>query len=496
MRSGVQDFLPKPVSSGSAEGNAGAVRSGDSAKRRSARPGQIDRGDGLEGRRGYDDGRREPGRSALRRSHAKRAVLLDFARPLGNVHLLLDLHPRFGIRDAVDESGPSRQPLFRGAADAPQNETGNSWAGPCSPRNGKPFPVPPLERVVNVAQNEFRHGAGGSSVRNSPPSGARCCAWPRMILMVAEANVPALWTLERRLLALKGFGIEPDRTRIIINRWHKGDDEVVEEHREGNKAPVFACLPNDFRKASAAVNLGTPLMENHNNVLTTRYRQLAAQLAGIEIAIPVSKTRPARHCFHFQEEVAYDVPLAPHARHTNGFRLSKDRDSPQADSETESRSPERNQARRCSPRSRSDPRSACRRRIDTDELAGTGAAGAGSAGRSFWPRPAGTAAGRSHGLRHPGQHLQAGLHRTQRNAGTDDHAVSRRRAPDEHHRPDCFRDRPPRGRIVADGGRPACRRLARQRDHSAAGGRWSLPLHPAIRPRPTDGGRSGRQSHV
>src|SRR5262249_43401127 len=32
----------------------------------------------------------------------KRTVLLDFARPLGNVHLLLDLHPKFGIRDAVD----------------------------------------------------------------------------------------------------------------------------------------------------------------------------------------------------------------------------------------------------------------------------------------------------------------------------------------------------------------------------------------------------------
>src|SRR5438132_2441685 len=32
----------------------------------------------------------------------KRTVLLDFARPLGNIHLLLDLHPKFGIRDAVE----------------------------------------------------------------------------------------------------------------------------------------------------------------------------------------------------------------------------------------------------------------------------------------------------------------------------------------------------------------------------------------------------------
>src|SRR5215469_15677927 len=32
----------------------------------------------------------------------KRVALLDFAHPLGNVHLLLDLHLKFGVRDAVD----------------------------------------------------------------------------------------------------------------------------------------------------------------------------------------------------------------------------------------------------------------------------------------------------------------------------------------------------------------------------------------------------------
>jgi hypothetical protein len=46
---------------------------------------------------------------------------------------------------------------------------------------------------------------------------------------------------------------------------------------------VFASLPNDFRIASTAVNLGTPLQENHNNILSSRYRQIAAQLAGLDV---------------------------------------------------------------------------------------------------------------------------------------------------------------------------------------------------------------------
>ncbi len=89
--------------------------------------------------------------------------------------------------------------------------------------------------------------------------------------------------MERRLLALKGFGIEPDRARVIINRWHKGDEEVLKSIQKDINRPVFACLPNDFRLASAAVNLGTPMQENHNNLLSSRYRQIAAQLAGIDV---------------------------------------------------------------------------------------------------------------------------------------------------------------------------------------------------------------------
>ena len=120
----------------------------------------------------------------------------------------------------------------------------------------------------------------------------------RMILIVAEANVPSLWTLERRLLALKGFGISQERARIIINRWHKGDDEVLKSIQKDISRPMFASLPNDFRKASQAVNLGTPILENHNNILSSRYRQIAGQLVGIDTSVSEKKS-PLSGLFSF-----------------------------------------------------------------------------------------------------------------------------------------------------------------------------------------------------
>jgi pilus assembly protein CpaE len=211
----------------------------------------------------------------------KRVALLDFARPLGNVHLLLDLHPKFGVRDAVDNMDRLDSHFFSGLLTRHKTKL-EILGGATQAEEWQSIAVAPLERVVNVAQNAFDLVLldMGSQFSSEWISILRMA---RMILLVSEANVPALWTMERRLLALKGFGIEPDRTRVIINRWHKGDEEVLKSIQKDINRPVFACLPNDFRMASAAVNLGTPMQENHNNLLSSRYRQIAAQLAGMDV---------------------------------------------------------------------------------------------------------------------------------------------------------------------------------------------------------------------
>src|SRR5260370_39268873 len=211
----------------------------------------------------------------------KRTVLLDFARPLGNVHLLLDLHPKFGIRDAVEGLDRLDSHFLAGLLTKHKTKL-ELLAGTTQPEEWEKIDINLLDRIVNVAQNAFDVvlldiGSQFSSEWGSVLRSAR------MILIVAEANVPSLWTLERRLLALKGFGIPQDRARIIINRWHKGDDDVLKSIQKDINRPIFANLPNDFRKASQSVNLDTPLMENHTNTLTNPYRQIAGQLVGIDV---------------------------------------------------------------------------------------------------------------------------------------------------------------------------------------------------------------------
>jgi pilus assembly protein CpaE len=227
----------------------------------------------------------------------KRTVLLDLARPLGNAHLFLNLRPRFGIRDAFENLDRLDTHLLGGLLTHHQSKL-ELLAGTLHPEGWRNISVTPILRVVNVAQAGFDLAVLDMGPQFSPEWNA-VLQTARMILVVAEANVPSLWNLERRIQALAASGIEPERIRIIVNRWHKGDEQTLKSIEDEIKLPVFACLPNDFDGASTSTNHGTPLNGSHSSALGARYRELASRLVGIETATPPAKRTSLGGIFAF-----------------------------------------------------------------------------------------------------------------------------------------------------------------------------------------------------
>jgi pilus assembly protein CpaE len=283
MRGGVQDFIPKPVTALalkeilarlSHEGGAHTERRGNE---------KLIFVMGAKGGVGTTTVAVNLG-VQLTTFSRKKVALLDLARPLGNVHLLLDLHPRFTIRDAVDSLDRLDTHFFSGLLTQHKTKL-EILGGVTQPEEWENIPVSPIERVVNVAQANYDLVLADMGSQFASDWGPMLQS-ARMVLLIAEANVPSLWTLQRRITALGGFGVDQERIRVVINRWHKSDEGALKTIEKEIKRPVFAYLPNDFHKASASVNLGMPLMENHNNALTNRYRQLASQLTGDVVPSP------------------------------------------------------------------------------------------------------------------------------------------------------------------------------------------------------------------
>jgi len=216
----------------------------------------------------------------------KHTVLLDLGRPLGLVSLLLDLQPRFSIRTAIENLERLDSYLLAGLLT--HHKSGLDVLGGVSdPDEWQHIPVPALPRVVNVAQNSCDYLVIDlGSVYSSEWSSVLHLA--RKILLVAQADVPGLWALERHLSALASFNLDPARIQMIINRWHRHDEEALKAFEKKAKRSIFARIPNDFRRVSMAVNLGAPLSSDHQDALLSGFRQLACQLAGMS---PATETK-------------------------------------------------------------------------------------------------------------------------------------------------------------------------------------------------------------
>jgi len=214
----------------------------------------------------------------LSRISTKRVGLIDFGFPLGHACLLLDLHPQFYIRDALDNLERLDSHLLSGLLT--RHKSGlDVMAGAMHAEEWERITPSAAVRLVNVAQSLFDYVVIDFGVAYSAQWKA-VLDMARAILVVAEPDVPALWSLERHLTDLGALGLDRQRLHVVMNRWQRRDEEALQKFEKSAKRSIFARLPNDFAQVNEATNLGAPLSRNHNDPLTSKYKQLAVQMIG------------------------------------------------------------------------------------------------------------------------------------------------------------------------------------------------------------------------
>jgi len=163
---------------------------------------------------------------------------MDLARPMGHVTLLLDLRSRFSIRDATGNLERLDSHFFNALLSVHEKSGLEVLAGATDPDEWDEIMPSALLRVVNVAQSCSSHvvmDMGSNYNMHARP----LLRLARMVMLVAEADVPALWTLEKHLTKLSSWGIEPDQCRVIINRYHRTDEDAIKAFEKRTKAASF-----------------------------------------------------------------------------------------------------------------------------------------------------------------------------------------------------------------------------------------------------------------
>lgn len=220
----------------------------------------------------------------LERSAGKHVVLFDLERPLGHIALLMDLETRFSFRAAVESLDRLDSHLFSGLL-ASHKSGVQVLAGALHADEWDRIAVPALARVINVAQSSFDYVVADIGP-NVTSDWAQVLRLARQIILVTETNVSCLWSLERHITLLRALGIDSARIRLVVNRWHRGDEEALQAFEKRVKLPIFERLPNDFKQVSRAVNMGAELSRGQHDQLVQRLRGMVDQITGNRTSEP------------------------------------------------------------------------------------------------------------------------------------------------------------------------------------------------------------------
>jgi Flp pilus assembly CpaE family ATPase len=195
---------------------------------------------------------------------------------------MLDLQPRFSLRDATQSSDRIDAHLLEGLITLHKSGLG-VLAGLSDPNEWANITMSAIPRVADVAQGRSDYVV--ADLGSSCPvewigllGGARC------VLMVSEAHVASLWAAERQVSALVARNVDPELLHLVINRWHRRDEGVLKSVEQRTKRKVLMRLPNNFPKVNDAVTTGMPIATNHDNSIVSRLREFAIELAGAPAA--------------------------------------------------------------------------------------------------------------------------------------------------------------------------------------------------------------------
>jgi pilus assembly protein CpaE len=246
----------------------------------------------------------------------KRAVLIDLARPFGQISMMLDLEPRFTILDALERIDRVDEPLLMSMA--MKHKTGiDILAGPLhAPMKAKQrqsVTLAALTRLVEMAGRAYDFAIVDIGVVNAA-EWAPVLNQAHVMLLVAEPSVLALGMIGRHIAAAGPAGIDCERIKIVVNRCRQSDERALAEWERAHAREILARLPNDYRQLTEAVTLGMPLTGSANNALLGRYRDLAEAVAASAEPVDASAAAVAKDLEVEDGSEANSITRAPAAK--------------------------------------------------------------------------------------------------------------------------------------------------------------------------------------
>jgi pilus assembly protein CpaE len=110
------------------------------------------------------------------------------------------------------------------------------------------------------------------------------------VLVVTQLSVASIRNATRILKLLQQMGAADENVALVVNRYKASYERISHDEVESHfSRPIFALVPNDYRRMQSSMDLGQPMMHDAPNSPA----RLAIQEMAKKIAGNISEKAPA-----------------------------------------------------------------------------------------------------------------------------------------------------------------------------------------------------------
>ena len=210
----------------------------------------------------------------LQRNHGQ-TMLIDFA-PIGHAVLHLNLQPRFGVVDALQNLHRMDATLLDGLMESADDGL-HLLAGPAQPC-ATAATTAELARLFDLLLSQYRYVVVDCSSRIDNTT-KLLADLSNKVLLVAQMDVVSLWSAGLICTFLQD-AIRRDQLRLVLNRYKKMPGFSKRDVENTTGCQILWKLPNDKELIAPAIDKGKPVAGRNSPELSRSFHSLANLLAG------------------------------------------------------------------------------------------------------------------------------------------------------------------------------------------------------------------------
>jgi pilus assembly protein CpaE len=282
MRAGVADYLPRPVTAEAFQTAVERVRQllGAGGKEAGKIAGQLYAFYSPKGGAGTTTVATNFA-VVLQRLTGKRVLIVDLDLELGEIALLLGVQPRFNFVDMVQNFHRMDADLL--ASYIERHDSGvHLLSAPYQPEKAEVVTGDEIRKILTFLRKHYDYVVVDTAKSFSP---ATLAAFEQadLAFLVTNVDLASLRNIQRGLPLLKRMmGRSGDHVRLIVNRYHSGNDISLKdvEHTIGLK--VYRTLSNDYEGVSRSISTGKPIVLSGDSKYGADIQALGREVTGLK----------------------------------------------------------------------------------------------------------------------------------------------------------------------------------------------------------------------